>query len=253
VPIFVYLLGYPVKPAIAMSLGVVGTTSLAGAVAHWRAGNVNLRAVASFAPFAMLGALAGTRLATLVSETLQLMLFAALMLAAAVRMLGPTRAGDGSARRLGLLQLGPLGAVVGLLTGLVGVGGGFLIVPALALVGGLPMSQAIGTSLAVIALNALTGFAGYLGRVPMDWPLMGGFTALAVLGAAAGTRLGRGMPAAALRRGFGLLLLVLAVFILVRGRPMPREDRAGRTVETGKTIETDGMGDAIQSHGGGAR
>ncbi|HXE57840.1 MAG TPA: sulfite exporter TauE/SafE family protein [Gemmatimonadales bacterium] len=228
VPVFVYVLRYGVKPAVAMSLAVVGTTSLVGAAGHWRRGNVNLRAALTFAPVAMLGTFAGARLARQVSETAQLTLFATLMLAAAgVMARGAPRAeapgadrSGGSAPATGLgsqLLVGALGGAVGVLTGLAGIGGGFLIVPALTLLARLPMKQAIGTSLVVIALNAAAGFAGYLGRVELDWAVVAGFTSVAILGVGLGTRLAHHVPPLALRRGFAAFLAVTAGWILVGG------------------------------------
>ena len=221
VPIFVYVLGYGAKQAIAMSLAVVGITSLVASVGHWRAGNVNLRVAATFGPLAMAGTYAGARLATLVSGTFQLGLFALVMIASAIFML------RGSSRRFaealdpGRTPLGPLVAealLVGVLTGLVGVGGGFLVVPALALLAKVPMRIAIGTSLVVIALNAGVGLVAYLGEVEVPWLFMGAFAAVAAAGALGGSRLARLVPQHALRRSFAALLIVLGTLILYENR-----------------------------------
>jgi len=112
------------------------------------------------------------------------------------------------------------GTGVGLLSGLVGVGGGFLIVPALVLLAGVPMIDAVGTSLAIIALNAFTGFAKYLGvldheGLELDWPVLLAIAAIGVAGSFAGHRLGRRLPQATLRRVFGVFLLAMAAFIAV--------------------------------------
>ncbi|MDH3207232.1 MAG: sulfite exporter TauE/SafE family protein [Gemmatimonadota bacterium] len=221
VPIFVYVLGYGAKEAIAMSLAVVGVTSLVAAVVHWRAGYVDLRVAATFAPVAMAGTFAGTRLATLVSGTFQLTLFALVLLVSAVFMFR-----DASPRLLEALEgkrtpLGPIIAealLVGVMTGLVGVGGGFLVVPALALLAKVPMRVAVGTSLAVIALNGAVGFAGYLGQVEVPWLFMGAFAAVATVGALGGSRLGRFVPPHALRRSFAVLLIVMGALILYENR-----------------------------------
>lgn len=230
VPILVYVLGYDPKAAIGMSLAVVGVTSAVGALGHWHVGNVRLRSAAVFAGFAMAGTLLGTRLATLVSGTFQLTLFAVVMLlAAAVMLRGPRELAGGAAvpadaarRPRPLLLTGLDGAAVGSLTGLVGVGGGFLIVPALVALGGLPMHQAVGTSLVVIALNALAGFAGYLDQIAVDWTVMLAFTACAVAGIIAGSRLAGRIPARSLRRAFAVLLLLMGSFMLYRTRAVPR-------------------------------
>ena len=180
VPILVYVLGFEAKEAIAASLVVVGATSLFGALGHWRAGRVRPRTALAFGLVAMLGAFAGARLAGLLSGTLQLAVFAVVMLAAAVSIFRGRAEGDESAppRPLPLIVLA--GLAVGVLTGVVGVGGGFLIVPALVLLARLPMKQAVGTSLVVIAMNSAAGFTGYLGRVPIRWGFLLAFTAVAI-------------------------------------------------------------------------
>jgi len=169
VPIFVYLLGFPAKEAIAMSLAVVGVTSAASAAVHGRAGNVNVRVAAIFAAVAAFGTLGGAHLARFISGGTQLMIFGAVMLGAAVFMLrgGPTRpAGEAVSPGDTVAAFGrlvPAALAVGLLTGIAGVGGGFLIVPALLLLR-LSMGQAVGTSLLIIAANCIVGVYGYMGR-----------------------------------------------------------------------------------------
>lgn len=216
VPIFVYVLGYAAKPAVAMSLPVVGITSLVGAFSHWRAGNVHLRTAALFGAVAMGGAYAGARLSALFSDTALLLLFAVVMLAAAIAM---HRRRDPSAAAPVAAAVRPVPLVLaaagmGLLTGLVGIGGGFLAVPALVVIGRLPMKQAIGTSLVVIAMNAAAGSFGYRGQVEVDWAFAGAFSAVAIVGILAGTRLVTHVPAASLRKGFAVFLLVMGAFIL---------------------------------------
>jgi len=110
------------------------------------------------------------------------------------------------------------GLAVGFLTGLFGVGGGFLIIPALVLLLGLPMTVAVGTSLLVIAMNSASGFVGYLGTVNLDWTILAGFTGTAVVGALAGTALVAHVPQAALKRAFAILLLVVGGFVLLKNR-----------------------------------
>jgi hypothetical protein len=225
VPILVYVAGYDPKEAIGMSLAVVGVTSAVGAIGHRHLGNVRLRRAAVFAASGVVGTLAGTRLATLVTGTVQLTLFAVVMLLAAGFMLRGSRepAGTGAATaaeppRRHVLLTALDGLVIGVLTGLVGVGGGFLIVPALVVLGRLPMHHAVGTSLAVIAINALTGFAGYLDQITVDWGFMAGFTACAVVGILAGSRLAGRLPARTLRRAFAIGLLLMGSFMLYRNR-----------------------------------
>lgn len=236
VPIFVYVLGFPPKESIAMGLAVVGATSLFGAASHWRAGNVNLRAALTFGGLAMAGTYAGARLAAWVPGAVQLVVFAAVMLVAAYFMFRNARgqrAAPGQAeappapRAFALTVAVSLG--VGMLTGLVGVGGGFLIVPALVLFSGLPMKQAVGSSLLVIAINSFVGFAGYLGQVAVPWVLLGEFTVLAVAGILVGTALVRFVSQAALKRAFSIFLVVMGAFILFKNRAVFTDTASAHT------------------------
>ncbi len=225
-PALVYLMGVEPKAAIAMSLGIVAVTATLSAVQHWRQGQVNLRAAAVFGLFGIAGTYAGARLGVFTPTVVQLVLFALVMYAAAWRMLRPQArsvgaaavgdcAGDGCEQlRYGHVALHGVG--VGALTGLVGVGGGFLIVPALVLLSGLSMRRAVGTSLAVVAAKSYAGFAGYLGAVAVDWAQMAAFTALAIAGSLAGERLARRLPAERLKRAFGGFLMAVATYILAR-------------------------------------
>lgn len=233
VPIFVYVLGFGAKEAIAMSLAVVGATSLFGAASHWRAGNVNLRVALIFGVVAMVGTYLGARLAVFFSGAAQLALFAVVMLLAAYFMFRGRREPAGEAargavpatpearERAGGMPLGLIvveGIAVGVLTGLVGVGGGFLIVPALVLLGKLPMKEAVGTSLLVIALKSFAGFYGYLGQVEVAWVFMGVFTAVAVVGIVVGTALVRRVPQRTLQRAFAVFLMVMGSWLLYQNR-----------------------------------
>jgi len=221
VPVLVYVLGYAAKPAIAMSLPIVGITSLIGAALHWRQGNVRVGMATTFGVFAMIGAFVGAKLSVLLSGGVQLTLLAVVMSAAAASMLR-TRAelGSGASWRPALLV--PVASAVGVLTGLVGIGGGFLIVPALVLLARVPMRQAVGTSLLVIAMNAASGFAGYVGSVDVDWAFLSGFTAAAVVGAFAGTALVTRVPQATLKRGFAVFLFAVGGFVLYMNRDVFR-------------------------------
>jgi uncharacterized protein len=221
VPIFVYAMGVEPKSAIAMSLAVVGATSLLGALGHWRAGNINVRIASIFAPVAMIGTFAGARLSALISGQAQLILFAVVMLFAAFFMLrdrkGNTETSD-HGHQLSVVLIILEGIAVGILTGLVGVGGGFLIVPALVLLGKVPMKQAVGTSLVVIAFKSFAGFAGYLGQVPVDWSFMGAFIAVAAVGILIGTQLVKLLSQALLKQSFAVFLLLMGGFIFYQNR-----------------------------------
>lgn len=239
VPIFVYVLGFGAKEAIAMSLAVVGAVSLLGAVGHWRAGNVDLRVAGIFGVVAMAGTYLGARLAVYFSGGAQLALFAVVMLLAAYFMFRPKRIEPGTREAPKPLPLGLIvleGIAVGVLTGLVGVGGGFLIVPALVLLGKVPMKQAVGTSLLVIAMKSAAGFVGYLGQVEVAWGFMALFTGVAIVGILLGTWLVRFVPQHALQRAFAVFLVVMGGFILYQNRGVvlpagPVEAEAATVVE----------------------
>ncbi|UCF19876.1 MAG: sulfite exporter TauE/SafE family protein [Gemmatimonadota bacterium] len=227
VPIFVYVIGYGAKESIAMSLAVVGATSLTGAIGHWRIGNVHLRIALVFGAVAMIGTYLGARLSAFFSGAAQLVLFALVVLAAAYFMLRGRVPGVGATDhdlhladrgRLPFFLIAAEGLAVGVLTGLVGVGGGFLIVPALVLLARVPIKQAVGTSLLVIAMKSATGFLGYLGQVEVDWSFMGIFTGVAMMGILTGTYFVRFVPQQALRRAFAVFLLVVGAAILYQNR-----------------------------------
>lgn len=217
VPVFVYVLDLPVKQAVPASLAVVGVTALVGAARHGRYGHVRVGTALLFGAGAMVGAFAGARIAEHLTATFQMALFALVMLTAALSMFRgrPEREGLSGRHLLAV----PLVAVpVGVLTGIVGVGGGFLIVPALVLLLALPMREAVGTSLLVISLNAAAGFAGYLGRAEIPWELMGVFTLFTVAGILLGAPAAARVPQGALRRGFAVFLLMAGVAILYENR-----------------------------------
>jgi uncharacterized protein len=223
VPIFVYVLGFAPMDAIAMSLAVVGVTSIVGSVGHLRHGNVSGRIALVFGVAAMAGTFAGTRLAAFVPGTAQLAIFGAVMLAAALFMYrGPrlsaseeaVTGSSGAALALVMVEA----VAVGLLTGLVGVGGGFLIVPALVMLR-VPMRTAVGTSLVVIAMNCAVGFYGYLGRAHFAWDAMALVTAGTLPGIWIGTAAHQHVSQERLRRGFAVFLLAVGAFILYRNLP----------------------------------
>lgn len=219
VPLLVYVAGLDAKEAIAASLFVVGVTSLAGLSSHARGGRVRWRTGLIFGAAGMAGAYGGGILGGYLPGTVLLVAFALMMLATSAAMLRGRRSPE---RRHSELPVGRVlldGAIVGLVTGLVGAGGGFLVVPALALLGGLPMGIAVGTSLLVIAMKSFAGFAGYLTSVSVDWPLVLGVTAAAIVGSLVGGRLAGKIPEEALRKGFAWFVLVMGVFVLVEQAP----------------------------------
>jgi hypothetical protein len=223
VPVLHYLVGQPEKLAIGGSLLVVGLIAASASVPYALHRQVDWRSVAWFGLPGMLGAWLGATLARWVPGPVQLAAFAVVMLVAAWRMLrgGVTGRGDDQPHRMAVVA-GGFG--VGALSGLVGIGGGFLIVPALVLLAGVPMASAVGTSLAVIALNAFTGFAKYVGvlereSLQLDWAVLLAVAGVGIVGSFAGHRLGRRLPQATLRKAFGVFLVVMGLFIAVDAGP----------------------------------
>jgi uncharacterized membrane protein YfcA len=209
------LLGVEPKPAIAMSLLVVAATALAAAAGHWRAGSVDWRAAAAFGPATALGGFAGGRTAAYFRGEVLLLVFTALMIAAAIAMLRsrPVTTARGRSHPL-WLALG--GAAIGAIAGLVGAGGGFLFVPAFVFLGGMPIERAVGTSLVVIALNAGAALAGHLGHIAIRFGLASALTGAAIVGAWGGALLAHRTPERRLRRAFGTCILLIAIWMLAR-------------------------------------
>ena len=216
VPLLVYVFGLPPREAIATSLLVVATASAFAVLEHARAGNVRARVALVFGAAGMAGAYLGAQLAARIDEGVLLLLFAAMMALTALAMWRGRAATGAAERESSPARLTLQGFVVGSFTGLVGAGGGFLIVPALVLWAGLAMPAAIGTSLLVIVLNSLAGFAGHATQVPVDYGLIAAIAGCAIAGSYAGSRLSRLVPPASLRRVFAGFVLVMAAVILVR-------------------------------------
>ena len=229
-PALLYLLDVEPKSAIAMSLGIVAITATVTAIQHWTRGNVNLKVTAIFGMFGIAGTYAGALLGVITPVVIQLILFAVVMYAAAWKMLKPKphqhrslgaaavavmecESGDCEAPHYGHIALHGIG--VGILTGVVGVGGGFLIVPALVLLSGLSMKRAVGTSLSIVSLKSFAGFAGYAGAVSIDYSLMAMFTVIAITGSFIGSYFADRLPAELLKRGFGGFLVLVASYILI--------------------------------------
>lgn len=226
VPVLVYLVGEPEKLAIAESLAIVGGISLIGAVPYALRRQIDWRSVLWFGLPGVVGTYLGAALSVFLSGVAQLLLFAAVMLLAAVMMVRPPKAQpEGqSVHGRSPLKIGAEGLGVGVLTGLVGVGGGFLIIPALVLLGGLPMSLAVGTSLLIIAAKSFAGLFKYTHvlaeqNLTLHWDLILLFTAIGILGSLLGARLGRRLSNHSLRRGFAGLLVVMGLYVLATNVP----------------------------------
>ncbi|WP_225977418.1 sulfite exporter TauE/SafE family protein [Nostoc sp. CENA543] len=245
VPILVYVLGVPIKSAIAMSLVTIGAVSLIGIIPHWQQKNVNFQTALLFSPGAMVGAYMGARLATLpiVTPTLQHLLFVAVMFVAAYVMLRNSQNKSSANLELDVISNGvdaqlltaevnsspsiyeriprwlaipTEGFGVGILTGLVGIGGGFMIIPTLVILGNTPIKEAIGTSLVIMTFKSITGFVGYWGHVPIDIDLMLTFTLAASVGMLIGAYLSKFIAAQKLETGFAYFVIAIAIFMLFK-------------------------------------
>lgn len=215
VPILLYAVGLEEKAAIATSLLVVGITSAVAAVAHARRGNVDWRTGLVFAAAGASGAFLGGLVADAVAGPWLIRGFIVMMLGTAFAMIRGRRE-EAAVGTFAIPKVLATGAGLGLLTGMVGAGGGFVIVPALVLVGGLPMRRAVGTSLVVIAVQSLAGFAGHATHVAVDVRLAAEVTGAAVVGSLFGGAFAAKVPATVLRRGFGVFVLLMAAFMAAR-------------------------------------
>ncbi len=220
VPVLVYVIGLDVRAATATSLAIVGTSALAGAIPHARAGRVNGHVALFFGLVGIAGAFAGAWLNHLVAGAWILLLFGVLMLVVAVRMWlrkapgRPARTGEdepGAVWKVGLAGLG-----VGVLTGFFGVGGGFLIVPALALALGMSMAMAVGTSLVIIAINSASGLAAHLGTSGLELLVALFFIAGGIVGGLVGGRLAGKFDERALSRVFSAMVAAIGAYLIVQ-------------------------------------
>jgi uncharacterized membrane protein YfcA len=229
VPALVHVLGLDAQAATTGSLFIVGISAVVAALGHARSGRVRWGVAAGFAAAGIPGGFAGTALNRRVDPDVLLVAFAGVVLLAAVVMLAQTRSPAGRrvavgapapdagraaparsrARVVGVLAAG---LVVGVMTGFFGVGGGFVIVPALTLVLHLPMPQAVGTSLVVIAVNSGAALLARAGTAQFDWAVIAPFTLAAVAGSLAGKRVADRLPARSLTRAFAVLLVLVAVY-----------------------------------------
>jgi hypothetical protein len=229
VPILVYFLGQDAQAAVVTSLAIVGTNAVVGTSMHWRAGHVRVREALTFGGAGMVGAYLSASLANYlnISDELLMVFFALLMLVVGGLMLRPVKVGDDAdvpcAGCTGMERIWrtlATGFGVGILTGFLGVGGGFLIVPALVLVLGMPMADAVGSSLLIIVLNAVAGLAGYFPLAGLDWQVTGIFIVAGMLGLALGTHWSKVWPTQRLRGAFAGMVVALALVLLVVNVPL---------------------------------
>lgn len=237
VPVLIYFVGEPEKLAIAESLAIVGGISLFGAIPYVLQKKVDWYSFLWFGVPGVVGTYLGAALSKYLSGTIQLLLFATVMLIAAVMMFkgkhkktktsaneSPENYQDNSQKTEGQTKKNPIiiileGLSVGVLTGIVGVGGGFLIIPALVLLGGLPMHIAVGTSLLIIFIKSFAGFYKYLQimseqNISIHWDLILIFTAIGILGSLFGARLGKKISNELLRKYFAVFLIFMGIYVL---------------------------------------
>ena len=214
-PLLTGWLGLGAREAAATSLVVVGVTAVVGLLAHARAGRVHWRTGAIYGLAGLLGATAGGFVGGRLPDEVVLSAFVLMMLVTALAMLRSREPVGAPPERAGLVRSVAHGALVGAAAGLVGAGGGFLVVPALALLGGLSIEIAIGTSLLVIALNAAGGLVGYLAHIEIDWTLAALLSLAGGAGTLAGARFVGRVPRAQLRRAFGWFVIAAAALMVV--------------------------------------
>jgi uncharacterized membrane protein YfcA len=233
VPVLVYLFGTTPLLATSYSLFIVGSASLAGAINNYRKGLVSIKTALLFGLSSITTVFMTRRFIIpaipkhiawvgsfeLTENILTMVLFAILMIWAAKAMI---RSGEnkeeaaGKYKKLNIPKLMGYGIAIGLATGILGAGGGFLLIPALVLFVGLPMKRAIGTSLLIIALNSLIGFTGDLGHFNIDWLFLGKITAIAIAGIFIGGYLGKKIDGSKLKKGFGWFVLAMGIYIIIK-------------------------------------
>jgi uncharacterized membrane protein YfcA len=218
VPILVYALDLPVKMALGMSLFILTLTGGFATMAHARSRNVSWKIGLRWAAFGILGAYLGGRTAEHVPAGVLLMIFAVVVVIASFAMIR-RRAPDAAratVTHIDMPKVVAVGLVLGFLTGLIGVGGGFLLVPALVLVCGVDVKLAIGTSLLVITINSLGGFIGFAAHETFPAGLTATVAAFTAAGGFVGERLGKPLPSHRLRPAFGVFLLIVGAVMTVQ-------------------------------------
>jgi len=213
-PVLVYLAVVPPKEAVGLSLFVVGAAALVGAFQRFRSGDFHLKAAMMFAISGMAGAAGGAQLTPLVSARVLMIIFAVLMLVVAINMLAGSKQDhpEGSDCHPWKCLLAGLG--VGILTGFIGVGGGFLLMPALVKFARLPLRVATGTSLAVISFNSVAGFVSHFGEAPPRWSMAFVFATIAAAGVILGASFAKRLPVARLRQAFAFMVIATGTFVL---------------------------------------
>lgn len=234
VPVLVYLFHLHPLVATSYSLFIVGATSLFGAWNNYRKGWISFKTAFLFGAASILTVFLTRKILIpaipehilsmgrfeVTSGLLTMVLFAIFMLAASVAMIlnknSNSKADVVTERKLHISKLLITGVAIGLVTGFLGAGGGFLLIPTLVLLVGLPMKEAIGTSLLIIAMNSLIGFTGDLGHMPIDWFFLAKLSAIAIAGIFIGGSLGKKIKGEKLKKGFGWFVLVMGIYIIIK-------------------------------------
>ena len=216
VPILVYAAKIDPKVAVAMSLAIVGVTTLFGMLGHFKAKNIDFKLALIFGGATIPATFFGSFLSQFISGTIQLLIFSIIMIAAAVFMFKGKKEVDSQETRVHLPLTLISGLFVGTMTGLIGVGGGFLIVPSLMYFTETKMKKAVGTSLFIISFNSFFGFMSYLNKVEMPWEFMAKFTVCSVIGIILGSFLVPFIPQKALKKAFAVFLVLMGLFILFK-------------------------------------
>lgn len=233
VPILVYVFALNPVTATSYSLFIVGSTSLVGAFNNYRKGQVSIKTALLFGLSSITTVFITRKLLMpavpdvlgtigrmeIKKPMLIMVLFAALMLMASVAMIRSkkeTESADAEKAKPAIGKLLLYGILIGLATGFLGAGGGFLIIPALVLLLNMPMKKAIGTSLLIIALNSLIGFTGDIGHIAIEWKFLFLVAAIAIAGIFIGGALAKKIPGAKLKKAFGWFVLVMGIYIILK-------------------------------------
>ena len=233
VPVLVYLFGVSPLLSTSYSLFIVGSTSLVGAVNNYKQGFVNVKIALLFGLTSITTVFLTRKFiipnipqkvakigSFIITESMLMMiLFATLMVIAATAMIKNRKSIDEKNpvnTKLNIIKLLVYGIAIGITTGFLGAGGGFLLIPTLVILLGLPMKEAVGTSLLIIALNSLFGFTADLGHFEIDWYFLLSITAIALVGLVIGSQIGKKIESIKLKKGFGYFVLIMGIFIIIK-------------------------------------
>lgn len=209
VPILVYSAQLPAKEAIGMSLAIVGITTIIGSISHYKNKNINIKLALIFSSFAIPGTFLGTYLGTLISGDMQLLIFAIVMILAASFMFKGRKEIEDKDNQVNYPLTVLSSFFVGTMTGLIGVGGGFLIVPALMFFTKTDMRRSVGTSLVIISINSFFGFISYMQIIQIKWDILIQFVIASIIGILIGSALVHKIPQAKLKKAFAVFLIIM--------------------------------------------